>query len=144
MFLTLLFYLSFAIGAVALLALAINVVHGMGWKVRGADFLTILSAGLVCLTLLALTRQFWFVPVGDWPVGLQAFAAACCAVSWLGLPIATFLRRSRPDFADIKRSDKICDLVGDRPRDRFIGKGRHHWMLQIPGNEALDLLVHEW
>lgn len=35
MLLTLLFYMAFAVGELCFVVLAINVVHGMGWKLHG-------------------------------------------------------------------------------------------------------------
>ena len=77
---TLLFYAAFAIGEVALVALAINVVHGFAWKMKWHEKATIACLAIGGLASLELTRRYWLVPVGAWPALLRGFAAGCCLV----------------------------------------------------------------
>ncbi|MDG3005857.1 metallophosphoesterase [Paludisphaera mucosa] len=141
--LTLPFYMAFAAGEMCLLVLAINIVHGMGWKVRGLEAGSIVSFLIIGLLSFETTRRWWFVPAADWPLCLQAGAVICCLASLVGLPLSTFARHART-VKGIGRKDRHVDLVGDGPRERFVGRGKHNWQLRLPGNEALDLTVHHW
>jgi predicted MPP superfamily phosphohydrolase len=141
---TLLFYLAFAIGELCLIIGAINIVHGMGWKVRWLEAVSIFAVMIFGLVSLELTRRWWFVPVQEWPGLLTAFAIVCCLMTVVYLPAATVARWRRTDMQLIGRKDQHLDLVGEGPREQFIGSGKHQWLLKIPGNEALDLVVHHW
>ncbi|WP_165219574.1 metallophosphoesterase [Aquisphaera insulae] len=132
------------IGGLTLLVLAINIVFGMGWKTGRMEHVALLSGGLVGLVGLDLLRRWWLVPVGAWPWWLQAVAGVCCLVAFVGLPLATWARWNRRQPEGIERADMVVDLAADGGRGRFIGDGPHHWLLSVPGNEALDLVVHRW
>jgi predicted MPP superfamily phosphohydrolase len=144
MTLTLLFYLAFALGELAILVWTINVVHGLGWKSRRLEGLTLVALVVVLAGSLELARRWWMVPAGQWPLALRLLAATCCLVTLVGIPLATVRRWRRRAFAEIGRKDERIDLAGDGPRERFVGRGRHSWLLRLPGNEALDLVVHHW
>ncbi len=144
MLLTLLFYFAFALGEICFLVLAINTVHGMGWKLRWLEAASILGLVLVGLVSLELTRRWWLVPVGDWPLGLKLLGAACSLMALVGLPVASYSRLSRTEHEEFQRKDQSVNLVGNEPPERFMGRGRHNWLLRVPGNQALGLVVHHW
>ncbi len=144
MLLTLLFYITFAVGELCFVVLAINIVHGMGWKRRWLEGATILGLVVVGLVSLELTRRWWLAPVSDWPMALKVLGAACSLMALVGLPVASFIRWTRGEHEGFQRTDRHVDLVGNEPRERFIGSGHHNWLLRIPGNQALGLVVHSW
>lgn len=140
---TLLFYLTFALGEACLVVWAINVIHGSGLKSRWLEHGTIAALALLGLASLESTRRWWLVPVELWPLPLKLAAGLCCAIALVGLPFATFLRWRRREPEGIRRTDEHFDLVGDGPRERFMGSG-HRWVHFIPGNQAFDLTLHRW
>jgi len=141
--LTLLFYAAFAIGEIACVALAINVVHGLGWKNRWHEKATMAAVAACGLLSLEMTRRYWLVPVAEWPVPLMLFAMVCVFVGLVGLPAATFARwrRGRPDAIEPRERRRVFDKA---EREAFIGEGTHSWMLRLPGNESLDLVARDW
>lgn len=140
---TLLFYAAFAIGEVALVALAINLVHGFAWKMKWHEKATIACLAIGGLASLELTRRYWLVPVGEWPALLRGFATICCLVAVVALPAATIARWRRRDPDGVVRDDHR-HVLGSADRESFVGKGRFGWMLRLPGNASRDLTVHEW
>jgi predicted MPP superfamily phosphohydrolase len=61
----------------------------------------------------------------------------------VGLPAATIARwrRREPDGVTC---DDHNHVLGSADRESFVGRGKFAWMLRLPGNESLDLTVHEW
>lgn len=143
MILSLLFYMAFAIGEAACVALTINVVHGHAWKNQWHEKVTLAVMATCGLISLELTRRYWLVPVADWPVLLKAFATVCALVALVGLPVATFVRWKRTFPEGVTRLEHRRGL-DKAEQEAFIGKGAHSWMLRLPGNESLDLVVHDW
>jgi len=140
---TLLFYAAIAVGEAALVALAINIVHGYAWKMKWHEKATIACMAACGLASLELARRYWLVPVGDWPVLLRGFATVCCLVALVGLPAVTIARWRRRDPDGVIRDDHRS-ILGSEDRESFIGQGSFAWLLRIPGNESLDLTVHDW
>lgn len=143
MVLTLLFYAAFAIGEVACVALAINVIHGFSWGERWLEKATMAAVAVGGLISLEMTRRYWLVPVADWPAPLKLFATVCVLAGLVGLPIATLARwrRERSGSAASREHRQIFDKV---QREMFIGEGAHSWMLRLPGNESLDPVARDW
>lgn len=140
---TLLFYAAFAIGEIACVALAINVVHGLGWKNRWHEKVTLAALTACGLISLEMTRRYWLVPVVEWPPPLRLFALVCVFIGLVGLPAATIVRWRRGRRGEIAPRERRR-VFGKAEREAFIGEGAHSWMLRLPGNESLDLVVRDW
>lgn len=142
--LTLLFYAAFAIGEVACVALAINVVHGLGWRNRWHEKATMAAVAACGLISLEMTRRYWMVPVAEWPTLLKLFASICAFTGLVGLPLATLARWRRGRPSAVAPRDERRQLFDKAERETFIGEGPHSWMLRLPGNESLDLVARDW
>ncbi|MDR3622396.1 MAG: metallophosphoesterase [Paludisphaera borealis] len=139
----LLIYLIAAIGEAVCVAFAINVVHGRAWKVRWHEKATMAFMAVCGLGSLELARRYLLTPFGDWPVLLKSLATFCSFVALVVLPAVTFARSRRRTPEGVVRDDHRSVLDG-KNREAFIGQGTFSWMLRLPGNESLDLTVHEW
>ena len=137
------------VGHLALLILAINVLHGSGWKNRYLEPLSVAGLAVVGLLTLWVAWELFSRPVDSWHWGLQSYGLLCLFVGTVSLPVGTFsvLSKRLPD--GIQGTSGCLGLENGEPRalanqEKWIGNGRHAWLLRLPGNQALQPILNEW
>ncbi len=140
----LLLIVAILVGHAALIALIVNVSHGIGWHSRWSDALTLAVLG--GLVLLTLPVGVWALmhPWADWPLTLKAYAVPCLGLALVGLPITTVLMKLRRPPAGASLTVRPFDAApGGSTRD-LLGTGGIARLLSLPGNESLRPTVHDW
>jgi len=121
------------VGHLALFVLAMNLLHSTALPERALDAFNLL---LLFATLAALPLMLTQGPWTGWPAPARLYALTCLAIALVGLPVVTLIRATRKDPVGVASRAEDIDL--DEP-GRFIGEGRHNWLLRLPGNRSLQV-----
>jgi len=121
------------VGHLALFVLTLNLLHSTALPERLLDTLNL---ALLFATLAALPPMLTQGPWTGWPAPARAYALSCLAVALVGLPAVTLLRATRRVPAGV--ATRAEGFGPDEP-GKFVGEGRHNWLLRLPGNRSLQV-----
>uniref|UniRef100_A0A7C2P298 Metallophosphoesterase n=1 Tax=Schlesneria paludicola TaxID=360056 RepID=A0A7C2P298_9PLAN len=137
-------------GCAKLLAVAENMIHGLGLRrpvlqrIRTAHNLLLFSYPVAVFCGLGLTGpELLWRPHWDRvnPLGWTALAAG-----WIGFVVlmhsAVRYWRTRPPACEISRDSRIVDVAARYPRE-LVGDGRAKWLARLPRNQQFTLEVNE-
>ena len=140
-----LLFLAIALGHLCLTIYVMNSLHGVGFNARWMDNLVFVGLAVVGLTFLAGAWAVWGRHPWDWPLPNRAYAVACLATLFVGLPGATLARHLRKPPVEAKTvSTTLDDLSRRCDPEALIGPGKAGRLLRLPGNESLTIRRTEW
>lgn len=140
------------LGHLGLIVLLVNVAHGIGWRSRCIEPLTMLGIALSGAAVLVLAGWSWRVGPDAWPLPLRVYGMALAAWGLVALPLSCrwLSTRERPRGVRGSAHPVLAPSPPDYPdplptlATRYQGTGKHAWMLRLPRNEALHPILHEW
>jgi uncharacterized protein len=136
--------LPLAVGHVALFALVLNILHGLGHPEHRS---TRVKLGfLVTFTLVSgvLAWEAWNGSWSAWSWPTLLYGAACVAMAFILFPIATAYLHLRPTPSGIRGRESIVDLAAMHGSTALTGNGKYAWMLKLAGNQSFHLRVVDW
>ena len=68
----------------------------------------------------------------------------CLVVALIVLPVTTLVRLGHRMPAGIAGRERVLDLTAGGDREAFIGAGKGHALLRLPGNESFRIRLREW
>lgn len=133
-----------AVGQIALFVLSVNVTHAIGLSERSMNRVKLILLAALVLGMIGLGWEFASGPWHSWSWAPFAYSVICLMTALVGLPVATLLLAFRKLPAGITARVSTVDLGHELGADTLIGRGRHAWLLRIPGNESFRLQKLEW
>ncbi|MDR3634663.1 MAG: metallophosphoesterase [Isosphaeraceae bacterium] len=121
-----------------------NVSHALGLDEQRIKRVKILLLAFFATAAGWLTWEASSGPWRAWSIPAQFYAAVCLASGLIGFPVANLariLRRTPAGIAERTEEVGLKEVFGDEPP---IGRGKHAWMLRLPGNESLRLRRRDW
>ena len=123
-------------GHFALIVVAVNYTHGVGFRAKALDVATVAALAIVGLATLATAWWARGHAVSEWPVPLLVYSAVCLIIALVVFPGITIARSLRPLPAGVtSRFNPTRTLA--------TSDSSTSWMVRIPGNEALQLAIRE-
>lgn len=126
------------LGHLVLLIVCVNVLHGLGIRVKG-PVMDLASLGLLGFAGLGVLAIAWGgLTWHPWPTWLVVYSIPCVWTSLVGVPAATLYRhlRRRPPGTKLTVTS-TRDLAAELGRNALIGPAPLNWLLKLPGNESL-------
>jgi hypothetical protein len=133
-----------AIGHLALFVLAVNVVHGLGYRQQVLNRTRLLLALLFAIGSGILAWEIVAGSVRAWSWPAFVYGCVCVVTALVFLPLFSAYLHLRPRPAGLEGRTTQVDLAARFGRDRLIGPGRNGWLLRLPGNESLRLRKIDW
>ena len=132
----LLLLLAIGVGHSAMIVVAVNVTHGVGFRAKGLELATLIVLGVLGVVTCGAIWWAWEPPLPEWPLLPRIYAAICLIIALGVLPALTLWRnlRKSPARLSIRSSEVRGPLTTDFSPSR---------LLRLPGNESLDLMVRE-
>lgn len=136
-----------ALGHAALVVLAVNVAHGLGFRSRSTEPITLGALGLLGFATLAGLGWMASHPVAEWPWALRLYAGACLLIGLLGVPATSIGLRLRRPPAGVSTGTRRLNPDDLAPaasgREELIGRGPNARLLLLPRNDSLGLVVRD-
>jgi predicted MPP superfamily phosphohydrolase len=140
----LLLVLPAAIGHLCHFVLIINLVSALGYSETAMDRLRFaifsalwISSGV--LLFLHLRDPFW-----NWPWPFLSYALLCVVSGAVVLPLASLYLALRKRPEGITGSSRAVDLALAEGSEALVGRGRHSWLLRLPGHDSFRIQLREW
>ncbi len=133
-----------ALGHLYHFVLAVNITSGWGLSERNLGRLRLVLLAVVGGSAAFLLCRHLREPWWTWPWPLRGYALLCTVSGGLVLPISSLLLGMRPRPAGVEGRTDLLDLDDQHGVDAFVGAGKGHWLLRLPGNESLKLRRSEW
>ncbi len=136
---------AIALGHASLVILAVNVIHGLGLafkRIEGVSVVALAIGGIATLAgLWWMAGQGW----AAWPWPLKVYSGVCLLVGLVGLPVSTILLRFRRLPRGVWTEAQAAESLeaAGTEGESLVGDGPRSFLLRLPGNESLRLLVRE-
>ncbi len=127
-----------AFGHLVLSIVCVNVLHGLGIRLKGPvmDLASLALLGFAGLGFVAILGVGWFSH--PWPTWLVAYAIPCAWITLVAVPAVTIQRALRgPPPGTSLEVTEVRDVAAELGREALVGEAPLNWLLKLPGNESL-------
>jgi uncharacterized protein len=126
-------------GHVALFVLLINVVHALGHEGKLLDRFNVIALAGFAAGSAVLAWEAWTSPIAAWSWPSLVYGVVCVVTGLVVVPASTAFLHFRPRPGGITETETIREPAESAGESEFVGKGKHAWMLKLPGNDSLRL-----
>jgi predicted MPP superfamily phosphohydrolase len=133
-----------AVGHAYHLVLVINYVSALGLRKRPTDLIRDLVFTAFWLSSAFLLWQHLKDPWWRWPWPGRIYPLMCVVSGLVIMPICSWRIATRRRPGGISGTSQTLDVARELGQANLIGRGRHSWLLRVPGNQSFRLRLREW